>query len=160
MLRLAASEALLDSRGFVAVYLFDPRFFDAPPYGRATDPRFENSISRWRPIVFAGRKCCPLRARFILQSIRGLLEGLAAHGVELRVCRGFREEVFGAVPLGFTGVPAGACLVGVHRRRVGCGCGPGEGRRHGRPREERHELVPPWRLALQAPGGAASQQLH
>ena len=67
-----------------------------------TDPRFENSISRRRPIDFAGRKCCPLRARFILQCIRGLSEGLAAHGVELQVCRGFPEEVFGALPLGST----------------------------------------------------------
>ena len=41
VLRLAASEALLDGRGFAAVYVLDPRFFDASPCGRVTDPRFE-----------------------------------------------------------------------------------------------------------------------
>jgi len=98
--RLAVGEAFVEGRPCLPVFVLDPRFFDASPYGRVTDPKFEKSIPTRRPISFASRKCCGLRARFILQCLRAVAADLKARGSELQVCHGLPEEVLGALPAG------------------------------------------------------------
>mmetsp|Transcript_86454 Transcript_86454/g.252989 ORF Transcript_86454/g.252989 Transcript_86454/m.252989 type:complete len:681 (+) Transcript_86454:46-2088(+) len=98
--RLAAGEAQLDGRPCASVFVFDPRFLDRSPYGRVTDPEFKKSIPTRRPISFGNRKCCALRARFMLQCVRSIASQLAEKGSRLLVCHGRPEDVFGALPEG------------------------------------------------------------
>merc|ERR1719210_2091213 len=85
VVRLVVGAALTDKRPFCAVFCFDPRFLDHSPYGRVTDPEFRKSISTRRPISFGNRKCCALRARFMLQCVRSLSSQLAEKGSRLLV---------------------------------------------------------------------------
>jgi len=98
--RLAASEAHVDGRACAAIFIFDPRFIDKSNYGRVTDPGFEKSIPTRKPLDFGNRKCCALRARFMLQCVRAVVQSLLQRGVKLRVCHALPEEVFGALPNG------------------------------------------------------------
>nr|QDO16359.1 cryptochrome DASH [Lingulodinium polyedra] len=98
--RLAAGEALVDGRAGAAIFIFDPRFLDRSPYGRVTDPGFAKSIKTRRPVTFGNRKCCALRARFMLQCVRAVAAELASRGVKLHVCYGLPEEILGALPNG------------------------------------------------------------
>mmetsp|Transcript_47676 Transcript_47676/g.83946 ORF Transcript_47676/g.83946 Transcript_47676/m.83946 type:complete len:581 (-) Transcript_47676:86-1828(-) len=100
VLRSAVGAALCDSRKFVAVFVFDPRFLDRSPYGRVTDPDFKMSISSRKQVTFSSRKTNALRARFWRQCVLKLGEELAARGSKLLVCYGKPEEVLGGLPAG------------------------------------------------------------
>lgn len=96
--RMAAGVALSDKRSFQPIFVFDPRFLDRSPYGRVTDPDFQQSISSRKPITFSSRKTNALRARFWLQCVLKLGEELEAHGSKLLICYGKPEDVLGGLP--------------------------------------------------------------
>mmetsp|Transcript_22088 Transcript_22088/g.40595 ORF Transcript_22088/g.40595 Transcript_22088/m.40595 type:complete len:643 (+) Transcript_22088:87-2015(+) len=100
VVRSAVGDALADNRSFVAVFIFDPRFLDKSMYGRVTDPTFQKSIKRRRPVSFGNRKCSALRARFMLHTVRDLAASLRARGGELKVCHGLPEDVLATLPAG------------------------------------------------------------
>jgi len=97
-----ASHALLAAskgRPYVFLYILDPRFLDASPYGRVTDPHFLKSIPCRKPVTFASRRCGALRARFYLGCLRSLDKQLRCYGASLLVCKGLPEDVFVALQL-------------------------------------------------------------
>lgn len=80
------------------VHIFDPRFIDASPYGRVTDPDFQKSIRTRRPVNFGNRKCGALRARFWVNCVRSLSHDLEQRGASLTVVAARPEEVFAVSP--------------------------------------------------------------
>ena len=100
VLRAAVGEAFTDGRKCCFVFIFDARLLASSPYGRVTDPTFEQSISTRKPVSFGNRKCSALRARFWLYCVRAVAEELRAKGAELLVSSEAPEAVLGALPGG------------------------------------------------------------
>lgn len=81
------------------VYILDPRFYDASPYGRVTDQTHPGRSAALRGDGFLSRKCNGRRARFYLNVLRDLQRCLKELGTELHILQGHPEDVFGELSM-------------------------------------------------------------